>query len=133
MRRRKKGLPKIAVLGVAMLIALGLMGVLATAFLSGLSTSAKSVLIADERTTAGSLAQSQMEYVKEQIYDAANNPPQYSIMASIPPNFVITVDGERLDPDGDGTSDDDGLQKITVTVSYSGEQIITLVNYKANK
>ena len=49
---------------IEVLIALALMGIIAIAFLSGLSTSSMALIIADEHATAESLARSQMAYVK---------------------------------------------------------------------
>ncbi len=50
------------------LIALALLGIIAVGFLSGLGTASKAIIIADERTTAESLARSQMEYAKNLTY-----------------------------------------------------------------
>jgi len=125
---------------IEVVIAMALMGVVAAAFLSGLSTTSRGVSIADERATAESLARSQMEYVKNQGYDATNDPPQYSEI--LPPagyNIEFLPPPERLDPEGDGILDDDGIQKITVTVyfpSYDAEhpdRKITLEGYKINR
>ena len=49
-------------------IALALLGIIAVAFLSGLATTSKATVIAGEQTTAESLAQSQMEWVKKITY-----------------------------------------------------------------
>ena len=57
---------------IEVLIALAILGLVAAAFLSGLATATKAVFIADERTTAESLARSQMEYVKNQGYKDAD-------------------------------------------------------------
>jgi len=125
---------------VEVLLAMALMGVVAVAFLSGLSSASKSIVFADERATAESLARSQMEYVKNQGYDAINDPPQYSLIP-IPTGYAIEFfpPPERLDLEGDGVLDDDGMQKITVTVyfpSYDAEhpdKKITLEGYKINR
>ncbi len=118
---------------IEVVIAIALLGIIASGFLMALSGATKAILVADERTTAESLARSQMEYVKNQTYDDTNNPPQYSQLPSIPTDYTIALTAERLDPEGDGTGDDDGLQKITVTISHNTKQIITLEEYKGNR
>ncbi len=111
------------------MVALALLGIIAVAFLSGLATTVKATVIADEQATAGSLARSQMEWVKGSayVYDASS----YSA-AAIP-------DGE----DYDGYSaaiaaaplnnPDDGIQKITVAVSRNSKEVARLVAYKVDR
>ena len=119
---------------IEVLIAIALLGIIAVAFLGGLATASKALVIADERTTAESLARSQMEYVKNQDYDATNNPPQYSLLSNIPGNYTITIIPERLDPNGDGTGNDYGIQKITVTVDHQSKlEVIILDGYKVDR
>ena len=102
---------------IEVLIAIAILGVVAVAFLTALTTASGALIIADEHTTAESLARSQQEYVKSQDYDAINNPPQYSIDSNIiPDGYSVELDAIRLDPEGDGTGNDDGIQEITVEV-----------------
>ncbi|GAG72481.1 unnamed protein product, partial [marine sediment metagenome] len=49
-------------------VALAVLGAIAVTFLSGLATTTKVVGLTDEQTTAESLAQSQMEWVKNAGY-----------------------------------------------------------------
>jgi len=139
MIKNEKGMSLIEVL-----VALAILGLVAAAFLSGLATASRALIIADERTTAESLARSQMENVKNQPYDDINIPPQYEIDPDldIPPGYDIEITAERLDPEGDGTANDDGLQKITVLVKHDGKEVftfidngkkITLEGYKVNR
>jgi prepilin-type N-terminal cleavage/methylation domain-containing protein len=119
---------------IEVLIALALMGTIAITILSALSTASLTLITADRRATAESLARSQLEYVKNQDYDDINSPPQYQPLSAgiIPDGYDIAINAVRLDPEGDGTGDDDGIQKITVSVSRDGEAIITLEDYKRN-
>ena len=130
---------------IEVMIAIALLGIIAVAFLGALATASRALVIADERTTAESLARSQMEYVKNQNYDATNNPPQYSPLPSISGDYTITTTAEYFDADGDGIievdvtttevrEDDEGIQKITVTVSHlSKPDVITLEGYKTDR
>ncbi len=104
------------------LMALALLGLIAAAFLGSLGTAAKATLIADEQTTAESLARSQMEWVRNAayVYDATT----YSA-ASIPGgkdyvNYTVAIAAEPLH------ATDDGIQKITVTVKHSDKEVVTL-------
>jgi len=116
-------------------LAIALLGIVAVAYLGALATGSRAIMIADERATAESLARAQMEYVRQQSYDADNNPPIYSTIPVIPDGYDITVSAERLDPYGDGTTNDDGIQSITVLIEHTlgGEtkEIFSLEGYRA--
>jgi len=110
-------------------VALAILSVIAVAFLSGLATTSRAVFIADERTTAESLARSQMEWAKSvgYEYDATEYFP-----APIPSgkdyiNYSATIAAEPL------RTPDDGIQKITVTVKRSDERVIELEGYKVDR
>ena len=111
------------------LIALALLGAISVTFLLGLATSSKAAFIGDQQATAESLAQNQMEWIKniEYVYDA----PQYS-EAPIPDssdyiNFSAEILAEPLH------SPDDGIQRITVHIKRADKGITTLVSYKVDR
>ena len=110
-------------------VALAILGVIAVAFLNGLTATSKSAFIADEQTTAESLAQSQIEWVKNASY--SYNATTYS-PAPIPSgkdylNYSALITAEPLrDPD-------DGIQKITVTVKRSDNGVIKLEGFKVDR
>ena len=130
---------------IEIVIAIALIGVIAVAVLSALATASMALIIADARATAKSLARSQMEYVKSFNYDKDNNPPQYTIDPDLnTPTYSIETTAEYFDADGDGTievdvtttevrEDDEGIQKITVTVKHGGVTVITLEGYKVDR
>lgn len=106
---------------IEVVIAIALVGVIAIAFLSALSTASTVLIIADERATAESLARSQMEYVK-------NSPKSASYPPSIPPGYEeagysanITTSNVPLRT---------GLQKITIRIDRHDEELVTLVGYR---
>ena len=110
-------------------VALALLGIIAVAFLSGLATSTKAAVIANDKIAAVSLAQTQIEWVKkaDYIHDATG----YSA-APIPSSqdytgYSVQIDSEPLN------SPDDGIQKITVTVKYWDENALQLDVYKVDK
>jgi prepilin-type N-terminal cleavage/methylation domain-containing protein len=140
---------------IEVIIALGLLGVIGIAFLGTLATSSSGIIVSDERATAESLARSEMEYVKSHDYGVApwsyelplpNDWPEESLPGwwdteephTLPEgyqNYTALVVASRLDPKGDGTSSDDGLEKITITITFledtSDEKtVITLEGYE---
>jgi prepilin-type N-terminal cleavage/methylation domain-containing protein len=116
---------------IEIVIAIALIGVIAVAVLSALATASMALIIADERATAESLARSQIEYVKdnnENPYDF-DDPQSYEqpdVESLDHPGYFISVSAEPL------RNPDDGIQKITVTVSRDGEVKVTLEDYKRN-
>jgi prepilin-type N-terminal cleavage/methylation domain-containing protein len=114
---------------IEVVIAIGLMGIIAVAFFRGLGGSSKALVTADERTTAESLARTQMEAIKRLTYSSGNYtaapiPPGYTGYTVSDPIVPIAVTdnvtGYRL-----------GLQKIAITVYHQGEPVLTLEDYKA--
>ncbi len=113
---------------IEVIIAIALLGIIGIAFLGALSTASRAIIISDERATAESLARSQMEYVKScnYTYEATEYTP-----APIPAEYVdysANITAEPLyDPD-------DGIQKITVTISHLEKpEVITLEGYKVDR
>lgn len=118
---------------IEVLLALALIGVLGTAIPSALSGANRATITAKQHTTAESLARSQMDYVQNQPYDTDNVTPVYALIPEIPvPYSIVTPMAQRLDPRGDGTANDDGLQQITVTVKHGEKIVFTLVDVKLN-
>ncbi len=110
-------------------IALAILGVISVTFLNGLTSASKSVFIADERTTAESLAQSQMEWVKDAGY--SYNATAYS-SAPIPggkdyQHYSALIAAESLH------TPDDGIQKVIVTIIHDSKELIHLEGYKVDR
>jgi len=111
-------------------IAIALLGIIAVTILTALSTASVALIIADRRATAESLARSQMEYVKNQDYINYHESGhgKYAEIGGYTANYDVATTVEPIDPDNyqpytynnsTGTFDnDDGIQKITVTVTY---------------
>ncbi|HEX7363601.1 MAG TPA: prepilin-type N-terminal cleavage/methylation domain-containing protein [Dehalococcoidia bacterium] len=117
---------------IEVVIALGILALVAVIFLVAMSTSSRATIISQERVTSDSLAKSEMEYIKSLEYDDTSNPLSYSVDPGIdiPAGYAINVSAQRLNPDADGTEDDDGLQQITVTITNNGVTVSTLTGYK---
>jgi type II secretory pathway pseudopilin PulG len=110
-------------------VALAILGVVAVAFLNGLTGVSKATFINDKQTTAESLARSQMEWVKNASY--SYNATGYS-PAPIPNsqdyiNYSAVITAEPVH------AADDGIQKITVTIKYFDKRIIQIEGYKTDR
>ncbi len=111
---------------------MAIVGILVTAIPGGLSVAHKTTIISNELTTTESIGRSQMDYIQNQTYDKTNNPPVYAVLSNLPIGYSITSMAARLDPLGDGTANDDGIQKITINVKHGTETVYTLVDFKGN-
>jgi len=128
------------------LIALAILGVVAVAFLTALTTASRAIIIADERTNAESLARTELEYVKSRDFSVPcpGNPWSYQASSTTsqapapgeapnapswwPPNghtlapeyigYSVLVTGMGYDADGD-TDPDADIWEITVRVYHS--------------
>lgn len=109
------------------LIAISILSLVAAAFLTAMSTSARTTFIVQKRATAESLAKSQLEYIKLQEYDTHGS---YQRLTGLPPGYDLEIVAQRLNPRGDSTVNDDGLQKIVITVKYNGNKVLALEGYK---
>lgn len=133
---------------IEVLIGLALLGLIAGAFIGGLSTAFKSNIIADERSTAQSLAQSQMEYVKSQEYSAApgggaatylkidlsENPYYFVKSINHAGDTVDDIKGVPWDTDnGQPSTNDEGIQKVTIIVENGDKEVLTLADYKVDR
>lgn len=108
------------------LIAMAVLGIIGVTLLSGLALAARSNIIANEITTAETLAKSQMDYVKNLPYDTSASPGYTPDTDNIPAGTGYTVDISVSELEK-------FLQQITVTVSRAGKTVTTLTDYKVNR
>lgn len=104
---------------VEVLVAVAIMAIVLTIFLSALSTGSLGVSVVHERVTAENIARSQLEYVKETGFTDHYTPTAIShtgYTAAISATTIYT-----------------GVQLITVTVSYDGEPTFTIEEYKVDR
>ena len=132
---------------IEVLIALGILGLVAAAFLSGLATTSKALIIANQRTTAESLVRSQMEYVKEQPYEWAEDDGEviYLLITGIPDGYTIwsfdragatvtDIIGVPWDSENNqAVTSDAGLQKIKLVIKHQEKEVLTLEDYKVDR
>ncbi len=137
---------------VEVLMALALLGIIAVAFIMAIAVASQAILIADERTTAESLARSQLEYIKEQpyVYDEIVTDEVYAIYNGIDieddyPSFRIYSEnrlGEVVEDiigipwnsaTGEVADPDEGLQMIKLVIQNNGEEVLVLEDYKVDR
>ena len=109
---------------VETLAAVAILGTAVVAFATGLATGSIAVGEHDGQATAQGLAQSQMEYTKSYAYNpgAATYP-----LLEAPEGYNLNVSVSAA-PGGDAD-----IQKITVTVSREGEEIVQVEDYKVKR
>ena len=120
------------------LMALALMGIIAVAFLSGMSTSFKGIIVSQERVAAESLAKSQLEYIKSQDYISVaeynpEDPAKRYQPITIPSDltdqgYTIEISSPQLVVVAGGGWGE--LQSITLVIRRNGEERITVSEYK---
>jgi len=129
------------------IIAIALLGIVAVGILSGLSTGSRAIFVADKRATAESLARTEMEYVRNQVYSVAPwayqlpsqtppaDPPSWWSTANphtLPGGYTVNVSAELLPSHGTD------IQKITVIVKHEDKpgvltDVITLADYRSKR
>jgi prepilin-type N-terminal cleavage/methylation domain-containing protein len=109
---------------VEVLVAIGILGVCAAAFVGGLSSGAISTRIHGEQVIARNLAQSQIESLKSAAYDSSG--ATYAAI-SAPTGYTININTNST------VYSDSNIQKLTITVSHSGNSVLTIEDYKVNR
>ena len=117
------------------LVALGLVALGIVLLVAMITTGSVGVSTLGDKTTADSLARSQLELVKAAAYepDPSTNPyPSVSVTA--PYSSSLTVEyWDEANEAFVSSVQNSGLQRITVTVSRDGDDIVTLQDYKVDR
>ena len=113
---------------IEVLIALLIVSLVAGVFLGAVAASSRAVIVGQEQVSAESLAKSQMEHIQQQAYSVDG--VAYTTISPLPAGYGVNFTVTRLDPRQDDSGDEQGLQKITVTVTHNGNTVFTLEGYK---
>jgi prepilin-type N-terminal cleavage/methylation domain-containing protein len=121
---------------IEVLIALAILGIIATAFLSALTTGYRGLLLADEKTMAESLARTELERIRDAPYPIADEVKftgGYDI--TVTPVFIQPIAGpvETADLNNLSTVPSGGLQMVTITVAHQGKTLLVTATSKANR
>ena len=109
---------------VEMLVAVSIVGIAITVFITALSTGLLSVSTLKEATFAQQLAQRQIEQLKSTAYDATG--VSYTLV-SAPSGYTIGLAVNSA------IYADNKIQKLTVTISHGGQQVLVVEDYKGNR
>lgn len=127
---------------VEIVIALGILGIIAIIFLSSMSSSSIATFVADERTTAESLARTEMEYIKTEsyqtgapwTYELPATPPSWDVSHALPSGYAgYSVNVTATLPPTHFY--DQGIQVVTVSVYHDDpvNPVVVLEGFKANR
>jgi len=124
---------------VESVVAVAILGVVVVAFALALSAGSIAAREAKQEAVAQSLARAQLEYVKCYPYNPeATTYPKVDIYdETYNPNPVTRPEGYEISSVGvasvPGTGGDTDIQKITVTISLDGEEILEVSAYKVKR
>ena len=97
------------------------------ATLSGLSITQIAGALIEEQSAAENIGRNQMEYIMTLPYQA---PPSSYPTLAVMPGYNLTA--EAQEESVEGAPPDPNLQKIVVTVTRDGEEILVLESFRAN-
>jgi len=113
---------------VEALVAVGILGIISAAFLTGLFVASKGVLLSDNLATAEGLARTMMEDVKEgPFYNSSEDyTSHYALL--VPAEYAdigysISIESRTVQMQA-------GLQEITIIVEHNSVEILRLEGYK---
>ena len=109
---------------VESLISVAILGAVVITLVVALSTGSIAVREGNDEVVAQRLARTQLEVIKGSPYDSDGD--TYSTIDE-PEGYSVTFDVDST------IYADTDIQKITVTISRSGEDILTVEDYKVNR
>jgi prepilin-type N-terminal cleavage/methylation domain-containing protein len=121
---------------VEVIVAVAIVGVIAVAFLSALTSGYLALALADENTVAESLTRTEFERIRDADYPIVLPDPDAGIVGNYPRHRDVL--GELYDvdidvvPPVDPTAEERPMQLVTVVVSHQGEIVLTTETYKAD-
>ena len=117
------------------LVTVAIIGIGIVILVAMITTGVVGVRQVDDRVLAESLARSQLEIIKDAAYQADPVSVPYPAVAPIP-NYSVAVGIEywnAITSTFTSAVRNDGLQKITVTVSSAGTPLVQTAEYKVDR
>ena len=123
---------------IEVLIALAILDIVATAFITAIFVATMSITIADERTNAESLAKTQMEYVKQQPYNDSGlyfeiNLDDTQYLEGTPYSIWSVDSTPMIVEEIVAVPVHVGLQKIILKIFHGDKEVLTLEGYKVDE
>jgi prepilin-type N-terminal cleavage/methylation domain-containing protein len=106
---------------IEVVIAIGLLGIVGVALANGLGGSSKALVVSDERTTAESLARTQMESIMIQPFSTTGN---YTKVA-MPGGYDASI---SVAPVSDSGVARENIQRVRIVISHGPKLIVTSGN-----
>jgi prepilin-type N-terminal cleavage/methylation domain-containing protein len=97
-------------------------GIVVAGILGAIRNASYTLVSVDEKETAKNIAESQMEYVKNQVYSTTGYSPD-----AVPEEYAdyeISIDTDNI------SGRDNYIQKITITVEHRNNEVMRLMGYK---
>ena len=122
---------------VEVLMAAALLAICAAGLLFVMSQATYLLFRTNPQESARNLATAQLEYIKSLSYDSATADASLTYFKNdeldieYELNTVVT-DVERIHPIGSEQTEDEGVQKITITILQGSNILTTLEGYKAD-
>ncbi len=126
---------------IEVLIALALFAICVTGLFDALISSTRLLNQTNLLESARNLATARLEYVKTTEYDVTSSdavllteyqPAVGDAISARYPGFTEDVKTIRMHAVGSSTTEDEGVQKITITVSQGSKTLTVLEGFKAN-
>jgi prepilin-type N-terminal cleavage/methylation domain-containing protein len=114
------------------LIAIAIIGVIAAGFLGAMHNATTAALKTDRIDTARTLAEGQMEYIKQLGFATSYSPGDLNVYDSIHNQFFNYPGYSATITTVNAAQRDANIQKVTVTIKYMGSTVLTLDDCKAN-
>jgi type II secretory pathway pseudopilin PulG len=117
------------------LVTVAIIGIGIVILVAMIYTGVKGVRLVDDKMLAESLARSQLEIIKDAAYQDDPVSVPYPAVAPIP-NYSVAVGIEYWNASSSifvSAVRNDGLQKITVTVSSAGTPLVQNAEYKVDR
>lgn len=117
------------------LVTVAIIGIGIVVLVAMITTGVIGVRQVDNKVLAESLARSQLEIIKDSAYQADPVSVPYPAVAPIP-NYSVAIGIEYWNASSStfvSALRNDGLQKITVTVSSSGTPLVQTADYKVDR
>jgi prepilin-type N-terminal cleavage/methylation domain-containing protein len=127
-KKNEKGMSFIEVL-----VAVSIFAIVGVTYTTALGTNVKVLLMADQRTTAESLAKTQLEAINNASYNATYPLPSNPYGTMTADGYDIKYTVELINPEtGSDNATDFGVQKITcnVTGNYPPYSSVVIQSYK---
>jgi type II secretion system protein I len=113
---------------IEVLVAMAILSIVSVGFLSALTTSSKAAASIDSMDTGKVIAQSQMEYVKQQTFQSSGIYSVNTDLMAEYPGYSVSIPPASTAPGRDVF-----IQKIVVIVGHAGKEVARLEDCKVKR